>query len=175
MNRIALYGGWSLLVLLILNVMIIQKENVLRNGQVLLLPLAPRDPRSLMQGDYMAIRYAQPPGRGWSGKPRDDDLPYRGSVAFRMDSRNVGSYSRFLPAGAALEPGEIRVHYRKAHRGRWSSQDILFAADSYLFQEGRGKAFDRARYGELRVAPSGECLLVNLRDENLEPIGKPVH
>ncbi|MFX7329222.1 GDYXXLXY domain-containing protein, partial [Acinetobacter baumannii] len=34
-----------------------QKEMLLKEGQLVLLPLAPVDPRSLMQGDYMALRY----------------------------------------------------------------------------------------------------------------------
>ena len=37
---------------------IIGKENIVRNGTAMLLPLAPRDPRSLMQGDFMRLDYA---------------------------------------------------------------------------------------------------------------------
>src|SRR5690554_4287550 len=33
-------------------------ERTLRDGQLVLLELAPADPRSLMQGDYMALRFA---------------------------------------------------------------------------------------------------------------------
>src|SRR5690554_3642735 len=33
-------------------------ERTLRDGQLVLLELAPVDPRSLMQGDYMALRFA---------------------------------------------------------------------------------------------------------------------
>ena len=171
MNRHLFFAGWSILVLVALNGMIVQKEHVLNNGRVLLLPLAPRDPRSLMQGDYMAIRYAQPP----DFDTLRNSLPFRGSVAFRLDARGVGVFSRVLPPGSKPASDEIRVNYRKSRRGTWNGGDLLFAASSYLFQEGRAQDFDRARFGELRVAPSGECLLVNLRDEALKPIGKPVH
>jgi uncharacterized membrane-anchored protein len=170
------FAGWSLLVLIALNGAVVQKEVLLKSGQMLLLRLAPRDPRSIMQGDYMVINYEQPPTRtDRFAQAEEDPFPYRGSVAFRPDARGVGSFTRYLPPGAALEPGEIRVNYRKASRQRWGRSDLLFAADSFLFQEGRSNDFDQARFGELRVAPSGECLLVNLRKENLEPIGKPVH
>ena len=50
-----LLGG--LLVLGIANFAIWQKEDVLANGRTILLELAPVDPRSLMQGDYMALRF----------------------------------------------------------------------------------------------------------------------
>lgn len=37
---------------------IIQKENILKIGKLILLELSPIDPRSLMQGDYMRLRYS---------------------------------------------------------------------------------------------------------------------
>ena len=44
-------------VLLAINVEIAGKERIVRNGETVLLRIAPRDPRSLLQGDYMALRY----------------------------------------------------------------------------------------------------------------------
>ena len=38
--------------------LVVQKERVVRSGNLVLLPLAPVDPRSLMQGDYMILDYA---------------------------------------------------------------------------------------------------------------------
>lgn len=43
------YFNWS----------IYQKEQTLRDGQLVLFELAPVDPRSLMQGDYMNLRYRE--------------------------------------------------------------------------------------------------------------------
>jgi uncharacterized membrane-anchored protein len=42
-----------------------------------------------------------------------------------------------------------------------------------LFQEGHAKFYERARYGEFRVAPDGECLLTGMRGEKLERLGPP--
>ena len=47
-----------LLLLGYLNWSIYQKEQTLRDGQLVLFELAPVDPRSLMQGDYMSLRYS---------------------------------------------------------------------------------------------------------------------
>ena len=41
----------------LINWSIYQKEQHLRHGDVIKLKLAPVDPRSLMQGDYMALRF----------------------------------------------------------------------------------------------------------------------
>ena len=40
-----------------LNLGILSKESLKANGETILLELAPRDPRSLLQGDYMALNY----------------------------------------------------------------------------------------------------------------------
>ena len=50
--------GLGILILCIINVLVYQKEQHLSNGEVVLLELAPVDPRSLMQGDYMRLRFA---------------------------------------------------------------------------------------------------------------------
>src|SRR5690606_9942359 len=47
----------GLLVLGAVNYAIYAKERVIRDGDVVFLELAPVDPRSLMQGDYMALRF----------------------------------------------------------------------------------------------------------------------
>ena len=40
--------------------LVVHKERVLRDGATVLLRLAPRDPRSLMQGDFMQLNYRLP-------------------------------------------------------------------------------------------------------------------
>src|SRR5690606_24984268 len=52
-----LFAG-LVLVLLVVNGGIYQRERILADGQPVMLALAPVDPRSLMQGDYMALRFA---------------------------------------------------------------------------------------------------------------------
>lgn len=50
---------------------------------------------------------------------------------------------------------------------------VKFATNAFFFQEGHAKYYAGARYGEFRVAPSGELLLTHLRDEKLERLGPP--
>ena len=45
-------------VLLAINIEIVGKEQIVRNGTTVLLRIVPLDPRSLLQGDYMALRYS---------------------------------------------------------------------------------------------------------------------
>ncbi|WP_351125065.1 GDYXXLXY domain-containing protein, partial [Shewanella sp. T24-MNA-CIBAN-0130] len=47
----------ALVILAGINYKIFQQEQLLANGEIILFELAPVDPRSLMQGDYMALNY----------------------------------------------------------------------------------------------------------------------
>ena len=48
----------AVLILAVVNFGIWQNEKLIKNGEIVLLELAPLDPRSLMQGDYMALHFA---------------------------------------------------------------------------------------------------------------------
>ncbi len=138
--------------------LIASKQALLHNGRTVLLPLAPVDPRSLMQGDYMDLRYAlamdalqqSDTGPAW---------PERGAFRVRLDGDGVGTLVG-LDKGAPLGPDEVRLKYRNVH----STPHI--GAESYFFQEGQRAQFDHAAYGELRVGEDGTALLVGLRDRN---------
>lgn len=136
-----------------------QKERLLRGGRSVLLELAPRDPRSLLQGDYMDLDYAL--ARTLQGLP---DLPRNGHAVLRADARGVAGLVR-LHRGEPLQPGEFLLRYRlRGMRPR-------FGAESYFFQEGQGPRLQPARFGELKVDASGSALLVGLRGADLQTLG----
>lgn len=141
------------------NGLIFQKEMVLRHGQSMLLKLAPVDPRSLMQGDYMALRY------DLLGKlpPQNDRPQASGRIVVRTDEANVASFVR-LDGGEPLAAGE---HFLKFRQDRDRAR---LGAESYFFQEGQADRFAKAKYGELKVAPNGGSVLVGLCDERRQRI-----
>lgn len=160
--RTAVILGGLVLALLVPTGLIIQKERVLASGQVVLLELAPRDPRSLMQGDYMVLDYAisrQQAGAA-AGQPRD------GHLVLRLDAQGVGQFVRFHAPDVPLGPGEFKLQYRYRQRG------LRLGAESFFFQEGHAGRYEQARYGELRVAGGGSSVLVGLRDEQRAPMGR---
>jgi len=54
---------------------------------------------------------------------------------------------------------------------RIRDRQVKFATNAFFFQEGHAQDYVKARYGEFRVAASGECILTGLRDENLVQLG----
>lgn len=142
---------------------VIQKEQVLASGETVLLPLAPVDPRSLMQGDYMVLRYAIV-----AELPDPRHLKPRGALIITRDVDNVAHYAR-LDDGSPLAPGERRLRYRK------SGHEVSLGAESFLFPEGEGETLAAARYGELALAEAGDSVLIGLRDEARRPLGTRLH
>ncbi len=151
----------SLAVLGVINGMVVQKERQVRSGTPLYLELAPVDPRSLMQGDYMFLDYALTRG---IPTPVSEAWPADGCLIVARDPRGVGRFVRH-DSGEPLSGGELRLRYRR--RGR-----IRLGAESFLFQEGDAPIYQRARFSELRVTPAGESVLVGLLDEDLKPLGR---
>lgn len=156
---IAILAG--LAVLGVANWTIYAREKQLAEGAVVLLELAPVDPRSLMQGDYMALRFKVVDDA--FGRGRLEDLR-DGRIVVRPDARGVAVFVR-RDGGEPLAAGEQRLRYR-VRDGR-----VKFATNAFFFQEGHAKLYERARYGEFRATPPGELLLTHLRDEALERLG----
>ncbi|BDD08908.1 membrane protein [Fulvitalea axinellae] len=138
------------------------KEKILADGKLVLLRLAPRDPRSLMQGDYMRLDYEL------ARKMRDNnnkDLPKRGWCVLRVNAEGVADSIRLFTGNKPLASDEVKVRFDGANRFR-----ISLGAESFFFQEGRGVAYRDAKYGGLRIDKGGHSVLVGLYNEDRKKI-----
>ena len=149
-----------LLVLAAVNFSIWQKETLIASGTPVSLPLAPVDPRSLMQGDYMALDWQL----ARELTKRYASLPDTGKVVLHFVGGTTRAELARLDDGQPLAKDEVRLDYR-VRDGR-----VKVATDAYFFQEGTASAFEQARYGDLRVAPGGTAILVGLQDKDLATI-----
>ena len=147
LKRAAIVGA-ALLVLVAVNVSIAAKERIKTQGERIYLALAPIDPRSLMQGDYMALRF---------------------EIATRISTEQSGSAGLIVaPNGIATfnpdqgAPG-LRIRYRIRNEQVW------LGTNAYFFEEGQAARYAGARYGEFRVdRDSGEAVLVGLTGDDLQ-------
>jgi uncharacterized membrane-anchored protein len=160
-SRVFLEIAALILILVMTNGLILQKHSMLKSGETILLKLAPVDPRSLMQGDYMALRYEL---ERLISAQNVTDPPREGRIVVTLDGQGIASFVR-IHHGEPLGEGEHLLRYR--HRG-----NFRLGPDAFFFQEGHAKDYESARYGELKVSPSGDSVLVGLRGEKLEYLGK---
>ena len=156
--RTILFVFSTVLVFGVINALVIQKERVLANGQTVYLRLAPVDPRSLMQGDYMSLRYSD------DTFPSDEAFQHSdGKIVLALNDQRVATFRRF-DDGRPLLPDEILLRYK--NRG-----GVRITQDSFFIQEGTDYLYSGARYAQIKVTRDGENILVGLCDEQFTPLG----
>ncbi len=154
-----------LLALVGVNHAIWQKEQLLNEGRSVLLELAPVDPRSIMQGDYMRLRFAIANDIRDSRQANDAEND-AGYVVVDLDQQGVGRFVALATAASELPEEQIKMQYRIR------SNRVQFATNAFFFQEGDAKLFDAARFGEFKVAGNGEMLLKAMYDKDLKLLGE---
>lgn len=152
-------------VLLAINVEIAGKEQIVRNGATVLLRIAPRDPRSLLQGDYMALRYTMAGAVASEAKQFEMN---DGIAVIELGELNEAKFVS-LYKGQQLQDRQHLLRYRK--RG----DSVRLASDAYFFEEGSGREYSTARFGEIRINTNGEAVLIGLLDVNGERLGSALH
>jgi uncharacterized membrane-anchored protein len=137
-----------LVALAIVNLSVFQKEQHLANGKVVYLDLAPVDPRSLMQGDYMTLSFAigQEIRRAFGSSEQDFSTAKTSThyVIVALDNQNRASF-KALFTGQDLSSEELLLRYRIRHNV------VHFASNAFFFQEGDAEYYEAARYGQFRV------------------------
>ncbi|WP_420603562.1 GDYXXLXY domain-containing protein [Flagellimonas sp.] len=143
-----------LILLIVFNNNVVKKEAILSDGQLILLELAPVDPRSLIQGDYMQLRYAI------SEDIEPDSIPKRGFCVVKLRPDGVAERVRLQKDRSPVAENEHLIEYSgKSWRG------INIGAESFFFQEGKAENYENAKYGGLKVDEKGNSILVGLYDD----------
>jgi uncharacterized membrane-anchored protein len=150
----------NLIILLgLFNNSILQKEELLTDGQLVLLELAPVDPRSLMQGDYMRLNY------DISNNINTDSISKRGFCVVKLKENGVAEKVRIQEKRTPINDNEFLIEYTSRE---W--RGINIGAESYFFQEGEAEKYEKAKYGGIKVDNKGNSLLIGLYDEDPKKI-----
>ncbi len=186
--------GTLALALTLINIDIFNKETILSEGRVVLLKLAPVDPRSLMQGDYMNLRFeientlieklngdksVISNTLDSDSNSSDDELFAQqvpteqlffdkrndsGIMVVNLDENQVATLS-LQQNIKRLGEHQVTMKFKIRHRR------LRLATHAFFFQEGTATEYEKAEYGEFRVTEDGELLLNNLRDAEFKVLG----
>ena len=194
---VALLG--LLLVIVVMTVNVAKYETHLATGDVVLLELAPVDPRGFMQGDYMALSYALERDIFDALQPEHDNLEQEAAVV-ELESADLeqeadDSEVEFESDFRSYEPSEGYVILKidnnnvgqfarladnanfadlakdeMAFYYRVRNNQVKLATNAFFFQEGQAQAFEMAEYGLFRVNDKGEPLLTDMVDKEFKVI-----
>lgn len=174
--RLVILGVLAALITGIAAQAVISRETIIAEGRQILLPLAPVDPRSLMQGDYMILRLDP------DVLPAADTTPRVGFISLDIaeDGTVIG---RSAPIGGhdgtiSLDrlPGasaQINLAYHPSRGGFGGRGQLGYGIDSFFFQEGHAAIYQSAAYAVLRVSETGQAVLIGLADGNKQLIAPP--
>lgn len=142
------------------------KEAVLADGQKIFMRLQPVDPRSLLQGDYMALRFAYPAHVHEALSAQQTTAPWlrRTLAVAQLSQDGVAEITRLAAPGETPGPGQVLLPLQLL-KGQW-----VVVTDAFFFPEGQGAPLAQAQFGEFRALDQGRVLLVGLADGQLQPI-----
>ena len=185
-----LVGVFVIALLGAVNYKVQQFEDVLATGKPVVLKIAPVDPRSLMQGDYMVLNYAilsefqQSQVLSESNESLDSNEPI--DTVESNETTGIDESSR--PSG---KKAYILVHLDKNHVATFCEAQSEIPTDfkhctpnvylpirykgwfpelpsqDYFFAEGKGEYYAQAEYAEYRFK-DGILLLARLLDKDLK-------
>ena len=185
-----LVGVFVIALLGAVNYKVQQFEDVLATGKPVVLKIAPVDPRSLMQGDYMVLNYAilsefqQSQVLPESNEPLESNEPIdtvesnettgidepspsekKAYILVHLDKNHVATFCE--------EQSEIPTDFKHCtpnvylpirYKGGWLPR---LPSQDYFFAEGKGEYYAQAEYAEYRFK-DGILLLARLLDKDLK-------
>ncbi|MGB8810532.1 MAG: GDYXXLXY domain-containing protein [Acinetobacter calcoaceticus] len=161
----------TLATILIFVGLIAKNEWHLHHSKSIFIELKPVDPRSILQGDYMALAYelnlqSLKALAGSESEALDQVIFNHSSVPAKviLDSQNrvvrtiLDINNSFAGQSLILKNPENRL------------QALYPASRSFLFAEGQAQCYQKAKYAEFKVNTKGEAILFDLRGEELQPL-----
>ena len=185
-----LVGVFVIALLGAVNYKVQQFEDVLATGKPIVLKIAPVDPRSLMQGDYMILNYAilsefqqsqvlpesneslesnEPIDTVESNETTGIDEPSpSGNKAYILVHLDKNHVATFCEAQSEI-PTDFKhctpnVYLPIRYNGSWHPK---LPSQDYFFAEGKGEHYAQAEYAEYRFK-DGILLLARLLDKDLK-------
>lgn len=149
--------------LAMVSVQIVNNEWILSRGKQVKLALQPLDPRSMLQGDYLELRYRiNFPDQLESSSGSFKTNP-KVKVILAPDSTgsHLYSYKAIYQDGMKLKPGEVIIN------GKYNGYDsIYYGIENYFIEEGTGRDWEqRTNFAMVRIGSTGNALLEDVLEK----------
>jgi len=144
---------------------VLSNELKLRSADEIIVRLAPLDPRSLIQGDYVILAYSfERDARKELRVNASESLRFPNNTVHVLLTPQDGEYIfkdisvkkiEEIPLGDIVLKGKVARYSR-----------INFGIENFFVEENTGREVERnARFAKLKVTSSGEAFVVDLLEE----------
>lgn len=138
-----------------------QHQRHLNQGESIYVQLAPADPRSLIQGDYMVLAYQLFFDERLDNRVKDFDDKTM-TIYVQLDEQK-----RVIKSDIQAQQG-MRPLIIKNPKGYLTQ--AYPSTNSFMFAEGLGECYQQAKYAEFVVDDVGKPMLKNLVGEQLNAL-----
>jgi uncharacterized membrane-anchored protein len=151
MDKKKLFIGIAVFWLIAIVGFIAIKEYTLQTGEEVILKTRPVDPRDLFRGDYVILNYEI--GNVDISDFEEGDKIY---VGLQVDENGYGEST-----GVYKNPPESLFIKGTVKRDSWVGSNVEFGIESYFVPEGEGRAVERNRNleGKVAIDKSGNAVL----------------
>jgi uncharacterized membrane-anchored protein len=185
--KAVLFGVAVLLQCLLLVLMVADRVQILREGVEVTLQTRPVDPRDLLRGDYVVLRYdiSQVPAGALAGKPSDARNPV---VFVKLAPNADGLYAAVsvhaepvpVTAPEVLIRGRVSSSCGSTVRTFCDRLTVKYGLESYFVPEGEGGKLEQARNQQkLRIVaavlPSGRAAIKRLLLDGVPVYEEPLY
>ncbi|OCY48587.1 GDYXXLXY domain-containing protein [Acinetobacter pittii] len=151
--------------------LVAKNEWHLHHSKSIFIELKPVDPRSILQGDYMALAYelhlqSLKALAGSEGEALEQVIFNRSSVPAKVILDSQNRVIRTILDTNNSSAGQSLILKNPENR----LQALYPASRSFLFAEGLAHCYEKAKYAEFKVNIKGEAILFDLRGEELQSL-----
>lgn len=145
---------------------IVKSETILANGTEVKLLLAPIDPRSLLQGDYVILNYEISTPDGLVTLKEDFLQGEKVQAVLQPDEKGIYHVEELFRYGERKPSSAVFINGVTS-----GGQRVIYGIESFFIPEGTGRVVEeKAKYAVVRVASNGDAILVHLLDQDGQPI-----
>ena len=134
-------------------------EKKLKEANEIILKLAPKDPRSLLQGDYVILNYDI--SRDAQKAIENQELK---RVKVVLSKQNwIYGFDRLYPytQNISLKENQLFINGKVKRRG-----SIYFGIENFFVEEGTGLEVERkAKFAKIKVTSKGDAFIIELLDK----------
>ena len=153
------------------------RDQLILTGKEIMLELAPVDPLSLLQGQYLIIDFKLEDAEIEfdENKINSEKVSYgyrHHRIVLSYNESGVAKFNRFED-DQPLNSDELLFKVRRATRRNNTKYfyKIDVSQNSFLIEENTEKKYEeKAKYGVFRVGPDGDYVLVDLADKDLNKL-----
>ena len=145
MKKEYIIGIISAVIVIVFAVMVYNKEKIRNSDNIFYLELRPQDPRSLMQGDYMILRYRESCKDGYD----------KYNAIIKIDENKIGHYAGIYQDDVSQEVQQDEIVIKCDNRK-------MLIPNEFFFEEGTAGEYQGAKYALFKYSSSKDYLLVDL-------------